>query len=168
MTNEEMDFWKSPEANEEKATSSEMEEEFMGTMKLKAPKPVFNVPTKCKIVDAKFFKNDKKEEDSKKNEYIAFFITITFKKLDGNESEFTETYRGGRLYDNNGTTSIYIGPASSLGRLKAACLDNGIKIGSSISDWKSALIGLDATLKSEIVQYAGKKYDKNFVYAVNK
>jgi hypothetical protein len=168
--NEGMEFWKAGKeagADDERVKTSEMDDEELSTMKLKVPKPIFSQATKCKITDLKFFKLDEKEKDKKGNEYTPFFITLTFVE-EGKGTEFRETYRGGRVYENAGRTSIYIGPSSALGRLKATCADFGISIGNTVKEWSKAMLGLMCTLKSETVMYQGKKYEKNYLTGIIK
>lgn len=170
MANEEDGFWeaKAPSNEKEREATEELDESMMGSMKLKSPKPSFNVPTKCRITEAKFFKVDKTEKDSKQVDYTPFQITVTYVQ-DGNDAiEFKETYRGGRLYANPNGTSIYIGPASSLGRFKASCIEGGIKIGSSVKEFAAAVVGVKCMLKSETVMFGGKKFEKNFVQSIVK
>lgn len=169
MKSEEEGFWdvKKP-VEEQKENTEEMNDSEMGSMKLKAPKPVFNEDTPCKIMEAKFFKIDKLEKDSKQVEYTPFQVTVTFAKKDNDAIEFKETYRGGRLYNDPNGTSVYIGPNSSLGRFKAVCIEGGIKVGNTVKDFAEAVKGLDCVLKSETVMFAGKKYEKNFVQSVVK
>ena len=104
--NEEMEFWKNNVKKEEQAKQEEMGDDEMGGMKLKVPKPLFSTPTKCKIVEAKFFKNELQEKDSKQVEYTPFHIVLTFSEIGGKQVEFKETYRGGRLYVNTSQDGI--------------------------------------------------------------
>lgn len=179
MANDEegMDFWQAPAGAKEqdKEVSEEIGDDQIGTMKLKVPKPIFNTPTKCKIVEMKFFKVDKVEKNQKNDgEYTPFFATVTFQEIGGKEVEFKENYRGGRMYVNKDDktgqvrNSTYIGPMSSLGKLKAVCVDNKINVGSTIKEWAENVKGTIATVKAESIMYLGKKYDKNTVLAVQK
>ncbi|TRZ49321.1 MAG: hypothetical protein D4S01_08840 [Dehalococcoidia bacterium] len=168
---EEDGFWnaKAPAAEEkEREITEELDESAMGAMKLKSPKPVFTTPTKCKILGAKFFKVDKTEKDSRQVDYTPFQVTVTYAP-DGNDAaEFKETYRGGRLYANPNGTSIYIGPASALGRFKASCIEGGIKVGDSIKDFAISVVDVKCILKSETVMFGGKKFDKNYIQSIVK
>lgn len=170
---DETDFWQVPEGAkvDEREAAEEMDAELTGSMKLKTPKPVFNTPTKCKLIDMKFFKVAKTEKNQKNDgEYTPFFATVTFKELGGKESEFKESYRGGRIYVNkeDGKNSTYIGPTSSLGRFKAICVDNHMNVGNSIKEWADMVVGATCTLKAETVTYLGKKYEKNTVMSIQK
>lgn len=178
MANEEdgMDFWKAPAgATEERDVNEEMGDELTGSMKLKTPKPVFNTPTKCKVLEMKFFKVAKTEKNQKNDgEYTPFFATVTFKEIGGKESEFKENYRGGRMYENKDEktgavrSSTYIGPTSSLGRLKAVCIDNKVSVGNSLKEWADNVKDATVTVKAETVTYLGKKFDKNTVITIQK
>lgn len=174
MANEEnMDFWQAPAGVEEtdREASEEMGDELTGNMKLKVPKPVFNSPTKCKVVEMKFYKVAKTEKNKNNDgEFTPFFATVTFQEVGGKEIEFRENYRGGRMYAATGDkkASTYIGPTSSLGKLKAVCVDNKISIGNSLKEWGENIKGSTAVLKAEVVQYLGKKFDKNVVVSISK
>jgi len=159
------EFWKgAPKKEEDEMPQTiEMDDKEMGTMKLKSPKPIFKDPTKCKIVDIKFYKLEENEVDKKGNEYIPFFATLDFEESEGEKREFKETYRGGRFYENDGKTSIYIGKISAIGKFKIVCVENDIDPGANIKTWAEAVVGKEVLVKSGIVQFAGKDYDKNFV-----
>jgi hypothetical protein len=171
MTEEEMEFWKEPQkVEEERDSAEEIDEKLIGEMKLKTPKPVFNTPTKCKVVELKFFKVDKIEKNQKNDgEYNPFFATLTLKEIGGKEIIFKENLRGGRIYNTpEKGMQTYIGPTSSLGKFKAICIDNKINIGNSLKEWAANIVGLICTVKAETVVYLGKKYDKNSVLAIQK
>jgi hypothetical protein len=118
----------------------------------------------------KFFKVAKLEKNQKNDgEYTPFFATVTFQEIGGREVEFKENYRGGRMYDNKEKgQSTYIGALSSLGKLKAVCVDNKVSVGNSLKEWAANITGCTATMKAETVTYLGKKYDKNTVVTITK
>ena len=172
MADDNMDFWQAPAGAkiEDREVSEEMGDDLTGSMKLKVPKPVFNIPTKCKVIEMKFFKVAKLEKNQNNDgEYTPFFATVSFQEVGGKEIEFRETYRGGRMYvKEDGTSSTYIGPTSSLGKFKAICVDNKLAVGNSIKEWAEAVKDTVCTMKAETVTYLGKKYDKNIVMAISK
>ena len=173
MSNEEIDklspgedeFWKSggTTKKDNAPASTELGEEEAGTMDINAQKPLFKTAGKVKIVAMKLFKQDEKEKDSKETLYTPFFTTMDFKEIDGEQAEFSETYRGGRLYDNDGKTKVYIGPNSALGRLKAVCVEAKIEIGTTIKTWADSVIGKEVMVQSQVVRFQGKDYEKNYV-----
>lgn len=169
---DEQDFWQAPAGAkiEEREVSEEMGDDLTGSMKLKVPKPVFNIPTKCKVVDMKFFKVDKTVKNQNNDgEYTPFYATITFQEVGGKETEFRENLRGGRIYvKDDGTSSTYIGPTSSLGRFKAICIDNKLPVGNSIKEWAACVKDTICTVKAETTTYLGKKYEKNVAMAISK
>ena len=167
------EFWQAPpERADERAReiAEEIDDDASESMKLRAPKPVFNTPTKCTLLEMKFFKVGKTEKNQKNDgEYTPFYATVTFKEIGGKETEFKESYRGGRIYaKDDGTTSTYIGPTSSLGKFKAICVDNKVSVGNSVKEWATNVKDTVCTLKAETVTYLGKKYEKNTVMAINK
>jgi len=169
MNDESMDFWqqKVPAKKDEAPKMDAFLDEEAESMKLKLPKPVYEQPTKCEIVSAKFFKMQDKEKDRNGVEYTPFQLQVMYKEVDDGR-EFTETYRGGRVYIKDDKQSMYIGQKTALGRLKAVCIDNKLDIGLNISTWATNLTGKVVVLKADIVMFEGKKYDKNFVVAFAK
>jgi hypothetical protein len=169
MTEEtEMDtFFKNKEDPDE-PLAEELSIDEMSQMKLKVPRPLYDKLTKCKIREAKFFKNDAPEKDAKQNSYIPFFVTIEFQEIARPEIVFKETYRGGRIYTNKDQQKLYLGPASALGKIKIACIENGLPIGNSIKEWGEAMVGKTVSLKADTVMYGGKKYEKNYILSIEK
>jgi hypothetical protein len=153
----------------EEKTSSEMIDDEMGSLKIKVPKPLFTSPTRCTIEEVKFYKMDTNEKNKNDDtEYTPFYVSVKFKEVGGKDREFIESYRGGRTYAKDGKITTYIGPDSAMGKLKAVCIDNKIDLGNTVKDWATGMVGKTAILKSDIVIFAGKKYEKNFVVAFDR
>jgi hypothetical protein len=164
MTEEDMGFFKQQE-EEEAPKTFEMTEDETQDMDIKQPKPFFKEPTKCDVVDAVFFKHENKETDKNGSTYTPFQITITFRTEDSG-IEFKETYRGGRVYVNEeGKTSIYIGPKSALGKVKNEMLRSKIDIGRNIKSFGDALKDKKVQMIGETISFQGDKYEKNFIHA---
>lgn len=164
---EEMEFFNKNAKKED--NSVELGEDETTNMAIKVPKPLFSAPTDCVITDIKFFKQDNTERDRKGNEYVPFFMKASFKeKSKENSLDFTENYRGGRFYTKDGKVSIYIGPASSMGKIKAICINSGIDPGNSVKTWKESLVGKVVQLQSIKVMFDGKDFNKNQILSIRK
>lgn len=159
------DFWKSggQTKKDEAPKSTELGDEEANRMDINAQKPLFKTAGKVKIVVMKLFKQDEREKDSKDTLYTPFFTTMDFEEVGGEGAKFSETYRGGRLYDNDGVTKVYIGPNSALGRLKTVCIEAKIEIGATIKTWADSVIGKEVMVQSQVVRFQGKDYEKNYV-----
>lgn len=148
--------------------SEELDMNQMEALQIKTPRPLFEQPTKCEIVDVKFSKLEDDQFDKQGQAYKGFFVTITFKDATVvNSVPFKETYRGGRLYTKEtGEVSTYIGANSALGQVKARCLESNMPIGASLKSWVEALKGKMAMLKMDEVTFQNKKYQKNFIVSI--
>lgn len=156
-------FWKQTNSSkkEEQNKSTEMNDTEISGMNLKTPKPLYKQATRCKIDQVKLFKEDDKQKDSKDTMYTPFFMTVSFTGAEG--EKFDETYRGGRLYEDDGKTTVYVGPNSALGRLKKACIESRVEIGTTIKTWATSMENKEVVLQSQIVTFGGKTYEKNYV-----
>lgn len=160
------EFFKDPVEKKEDTGAVELTDTETSSMKLQEPKPVFREPTKVKVTSAKFFKQETPQKDTNGVDYNGFSVTLSYQ--DQNNRTFNETYRGGRIYqDAEKGTSYYIGPASQLGKLKAASIESGLNANGSVKEWGEALTGKTVTLRAKTVEYQGKEYEKNVVIGIS-
>jgi len=161
------DFWSN--TKEVKAPIKKEENNFvpmdedLGNIQLSKEKVLYKEDSKVQLKDIKLFKMSDKEKDRNNKLYIPFFIIVEYAD---NGKLFEETYRGGRIYEDDGKKSFYIGPNSAMGKLKTTSINSGVTIGPSVKTWIEAIKNRDVIVKSQIVQFGGKDYEKNYVQKI--
>jgi hypothetical protein len=163
MSADPSEFFKAPGQEKEKVDAEELDMDELEGMKVRSPKPAYDNETEVLIQDMKFYRRDEVKKDKANTAYTSFFVQLTFKETGDGGIEFTETYNGGRFYDRDGQTQIYIGPKSQLGRFQNRCTEAGIPIGTSFKSWISAIKGKKVMLKNIPSQFEGQQYVKNQV-----
>jgi len=160
------DFWDNTQSvkenKKEEKSYVEMDDD-LDSIQLSKEKVLYKEEAKVTLKDVKLFKMEDPVKDTKGVDYVPFFITVEF--ADGNKM-FEETYRGGRIYDNDGRKSYYIGPNSAMGKLKTTTINSGVTIGPSVKTWIEAIKNRDVIVKSQTVQFGGKDYEKNYVQRI--
>lgn len=161
----EAEFFSAPKKKEDKKVEAEeIDLDELEEMKVKSPKPAYEQETEVEIKDMKFYRRDEVKKDTQQNPYTSFFVQMTYREEGDGGIEFSETYNGGRFYKkDDGSSSIYIGPKSQLGRFQNRCTEAGIPIGTSFKSWGAAVKGRKVFLKNIPSQFEGESYVKNQV-----
>lgn len=122
-------------------------------------KPLLEGLTDATVKKVALFKASRKDNDKAGKEFTPLYLQVTCGL--GEDKETVDNYGGIKKYEEDGKVRYYAGPDCAYGKLKQLVKDT-YKV-EQLAEIASTITDKKCRLKTEVKEFAGKKYPKNVI-----